>query len=262
MPSETLFHHARNFHVVAALARQGTGEIAKADQLLMLRGSPYLPVLHEAKQKFVPDRLRSHHGLVDVAASITHIHPATAFGRSARSGNALQPQFRFASAPFALLGVFAGWRLLADPQLLVSQAQDLARLGQYRQAVVLQKAPPLAIPDGTCALQRGVIGEIQFGSVVQDQDQFVLAHRLTGKLPVRSLDRWQGGDFLIAKVVKGPQAVPVENLVERFLRQRGDGRRRLDQTPRPPPVSQRGWTEVLLGPFLSSRAVHDDLDFP
>lgn len=158
--------------------------------------------------------------------------------------------------------MLAGRRRLTNPQLLVSQAQHLPRLGQHRQTIVLQKAPAVAIADGPDVPQRRVTGEIQFGRVVQDQDQFVPAHRLTGKLPMRSLDGWQGGDFLIAKVVERPQTVPVENLRERFLRQRGDGRRRLDQSPCSPPVLQIDQTKVLLRPVLSSPVVHDNRAFP
>jgi hypothetical protein len=123
--------------------------------------------------------------------------------------------------------MFPRWRWLANPQLLIGQTQYLTRLGQYRQTVVLQKALTLTIPDRACTPQRGVIREIQFGSIVQDQNQFVLTHRLTGKLPMRSLNGWQRSDFLIAKVVERTQVVPMENLVEGLLRLRGDGRRRV-----------------------------------
>ena len=248
--------------MVLALAGQGASQLAHAYQLLLLRSSPHLPVLHDPKQKLVPDLSGSQHGFVNSAAAVAHIHPTTSFGGPARSCNALQPQLRFSWPPLALLRVFASRRRLANPQLLVSQAEDLTRQGQDGQAVVLQKALAAAIADGSHTLQRRVLGEIQVGRIVDDQDHGVLSHRLPRELPMRSLEGWQGGRFLIAQVVEGPQGIPIENLGKGFLRPCGDRRGRLNQAPRSPPVSKIDRTKVALGPVLGSRVVHDNLDDP
>ena len=193
----------------------------------------------------MPLRLRRHHRLVNVGAAVAHIDPATPLRRPTRRLDTAQPQLRFAIPAFALRRMLVFGRLLANVPLLVRQAQHLPRLGHHRQTVVLQEAAALAVADRTGSFQGRMLGEIHLRGVVQDQHQRLLSHLLPRPLPVRTLDRWQGGGLLMAESIKAPQVVPVENLIKRLLGMGRDLGRRVNQAPGPPLIAEFDRAEVF-----------------
>src|SRR5262249_28359934 len=135
-------------------------------------------------------------------------------------------------------------------QLLISQAKKLARLGDNGQAVVLQKAPAAVVADGASALQSMMGGEVEFGSIVVDEDQRVLAHGQARGLGMRTLDGVNGGSGGVAKAVESPEFIPVEDLGERFLRVFGDPRSGKDQTAFSSGAAKFSGAKSILGPLL------------
>ena len=191
------------------------------------------------------------HRFVVVAAPVADVDPAAVLGGRPHAAEAVGPQVGFAAAPLASVGGFALGGGLPDLPLLKRQAKHLPRLRQHGQAVVLQEAFAEFIADLPSAGQVMVAGVVQFGGVMQDQHQRLLAHGLTRLLPVRRLHGGRRCCRLIAQAIEPPQFIPIEDLGEGLLRVGGNPGGRLDQSPPTPRIAQVGVSESLLGPCPS-----------
>ncbi|MGL6097074.1 MAG: hypothetical protein ACRC7O_14920 [Fimbriiglobus sp.] len=88
-------------------------------------------------------------------------------------------------------------------------------------------------------------GELQFGGVVEDEDEREPGHGLEGLGAVRGRDGVRSGGLLVAQAVERLERCPVEDLGERLLRVGRDLGGRRDQSLGPAGVTQVDAGEVL-----------------
>jgi hypothetical protein len=151
------------------------------------------------------------HGLVVVAGPVADVDPTAARRRRADGPDATQPNLAFIGGIQGQCrsGV-VGRR--PHPPLLKGQAQEAAVVGPDSQTVVLLQASAAMIADGAQARNGGMVGEIAFGGVVNNQGQGLVGQGGACLLPVRSLDGLEGGLVLLTHAIKSSQRVPVEDL--------------------------------------------------
>jgi hypothetical protein len=87
-----------------------------------------------------------------------------------------------------------------------------------------------AVADGAGSVEGGVAGEVEFGRVVEEENQRMAAHGLEGLGPVGSLDGVQGGGLLVAQAIERLERTPGEHLGQWLLGVGGDLGSRLDQS--------------------------------
>lgn len=85
----------------------------------------------------------------------------------------------------------------------MGQAEDVPQAGHDGEAVVRENAAAATVADGSEVGEGPVRGEIDFGGVVEDEDDGVFGHGLAGEWSVGVWEVVHGGGLRIAEVVEG-----------------------------------------------------------
>ena len=136
-------------------------------------------------------------------------------------------------------------------QDLINQAKGRAVDRVDGQAVVADVTSAVAVADlAQFVAQRGVAGEVEFGAIMDDEDNtVVLAHQFKGASAMRLEDGSMGDGSGVHEVVAAVEGLGVAELVGKTAAgMLADAVGELDQAARAAPIAESGLGEILLTP--------------